>query len=68
MVFDTLTIIGLLMVVPYTLLPLLFGRELTRVVEDSADDTSSQAVRSPDGRRCRPLTEGAEPTSYRSSC
>ena len=68
MVFDTLTIVGLLMVVPYAFLPLLFGRELIRVVEDSADDTSFRAAPSPDSRLYGPLNERAEPASCRSSC
>ena len=34
MYFDNLTLAGILMVVPYALLPLLFGSELLRFSED----------------------------------
>jgi predicted histidine transporter YuiF (NhaC family) len=43
MFFDNLSMAGLLVVMPYALLPLLFGREFLRVMEDGAD-SAEQAL------------------------
>ena len=41
MYFDNLTLAGILMTVPYALLPLLFGQEILRVREDRSSGESS---------------------------
>lgn len=41
MFFDNLTVAGLLMAVPYTLLPLLFGREFLRVADEGSDQRAT---------------------------
>lgn len=44
MYFDNLTIAGILMVAPYALLPLLFGRELVRVADDQPESPQPARV------------------------
>jgi hypothetical protein len=44
MFFDNLSMAGLCVVIPYSLLPLLFGHEFLRVTEDGAD-SAEQALR-----------------------
>jgi hypothetical protein len=44
MFIDNLSMAGLLVVMPYALLPLLFGREFLRVTEDGVD-SAAQALR-----------------------
>ena len=41
MFFDSLTVAGLFMAVPYALLPWLFGHEVVRVADDGADQTAT---------------------------
>jgi hypothetical protein len=55
MYFDNLTIAGLVTAGLYLLLPLLFGRELVRVEEESDPSSRSERPASP------PLESAAEP-------
>ena len=59
MYFDNLTIAGILMLAPYALLPVLFGRELIRV-DEREEETSSGAAPIPSGEPSRGCG-GAEP-------
>ncbi len=63
MYFDNLTIAGLIALVPYALLPLLFGRETVRVQRDRGGRGDSQPNRSiqlrPGLASRRPASSGA---------
>lgn len=41
MFFDNLTVAGLVMALPYALLPWLFGREFVRVAEEGCNETAT---------------------------
>ena len=61
MYFDNLTIAGILMVAPYALLPLLFGREMLRIADDQLErprpvsGASPNLPRLPEGIDCSEL-------------
>jgi len=67
MFFDMLTIIGLLAIVPYAFLPLLFGRELIRVEEDQVDDGHRYSALSSAGRSRDAMPEEFQPEPCQTS-